>query len=74
VWAQSNHLDAVEIDAPEVAAEVCQAFHTLGIKVQAKNLGDWDRPEYWAKAIAAGADWIQTDLPEEVLAHASGTG
>jgi len=70
LWAQSNHLDAVEIDAPEVAAEACQAFHALGIKVQTKNLGDWDRPEYWAKAIAAGADWIQTDLPEEVLAHA----
>jgi glycerophosphoryl diester phosphodiesterase len=70
LWAQSNHLDAVEIDAPEVTTEVCRAFHALGIKVQTKSLGDWDRPEFWSKTIAAGADWIQTDLPEEVLAHA----
>ncbi len=70
LWAQSNHLDAVEIDAPEVTAGVCQAFHALGIKVQTKCLGDWDRPDYWAKATAARADWIQTDLPEEVLARA----
>ena len=70
LWAQSNHLDAVEIDAPEVTAAVCQAFHALGIKVQSKTLSDWDQPESWAKAIAAGADWVQTDLPEEVLAHA----
>jgi glycerophosphoryl diester phosphodiesterase len=70
VWAQSNHLDAVEIDAPEVSAEVCRAFHALGIKVQVKTLGEWDRAEFWTKAIAAGADWIQTDLPEELLAHA----
>ena len=60
----------MEIDAPEANAEVCQAFHALGIKVQTKNLGDWDRPEWWTKAIAAGADWLQTDLPEEVLATA----
>jgi glycerophosphoryl diester phosphodiesterase len=70
LWAQSNHLDAVEIDADAVTPDVCRAFHALGIKVQTKNLGDWDRPEFWAKAIAAGADWIQTDLPEELLAHA----
>jgi len=70
LWAQSNHLDAVEIDAPEVTPAFCQAFHTLGIKVQTKCLGDWDRPELWSKAIAARTDWIQTDLPEEVLAYA----
>jgi len=69
-WAQSNHLAAVEIDAPEVTAAISQSFHALGIKVQTKNLGEWDRPEFWDKAIAAGADWVQTDLPEEVLAHA----
>jgi glycerophosphoryl diester phosphodiesterase len=70
IWAQSNHLDAVEIDAPEVTASVCQSFHALGVKVQTKALGDWDRPEFWGNAIAAGTDWIQTDLPEEVLACA----
>jgi glycerophosphoryl diester phosphodiesterase len=69
-WAQSNHLDAVEIDAPDVTADVCRAFHSLDIKVQVKSLGDWDQTEFWAKAIAAGADSIQTDRPEELLAYA----
>ena len=70
LWALSNHLAAVEIDASEVTAAVCQAFHGLGVKVQTKNLGDWDRPDYWDKVIAAGTDWVQTDFPEEVVAHA----
>jgi glycerophosphoryl diester phosphodiesterase len=69
-WAQSNHLDAVEIDADTVTAENCRAFHSLGIKVETKNLGQWDNESFWARAMVAGADWIQTDLPEEVLASA----
>ena len=69
-WAQSNHLDAVEIDADAVTAEDCRAFHALGIKVEIKSLGAWDKGDFWLRAIAAGADWIQTDLPEEVLARA----
>ena len=69
-WVESNHLDAVEIDADQVTPEVCRTFHSLGIKVETKNLGEWDQPEFWAKAMSAGADWIQTDLPEELLAHA----
>jgi len=70
LWAQSNHLNAVEIDADSITSEICQAFHALGIKVETKNLGDWDCVQYWDRAMAAGADWIQTDLPEELLAHA----
>jgi len=69
-WALSNHLDAVEIDADAITPEITRAFHALGIKVQTKNLGDWDRLVFWNKAINAGADWMQTDLPEELLAHA----
>jgi glycerophosphoryl diester phosphodiesterase len=69
-WAQSNHLDAVEIDADAVTAENCRAFHALGIKVETKNLGQWDNETFWTSSIAAGADMIQTDLPEEVFAHA----
>ncbi len=68
-WARSNHLAAVEVDANAVTPEVCRAFHALGIKVETKNLGDWDCPAFWDRAITAGADWIQTDLPEELLAH-----
>jgi glycerophosphoryl diester phosphodiesterase len=28
-----------------------------------------DRPEVWDRVIGAGADWLQTDLPEEVIAR-----
>jgi glycerophosphoryl diester phosphodiesterase len=69
-WAATNGLDAVEIDAPEVTPALCQAFHRQGLKVEAKTLDQWDRPEFWSKALAAGVDWMQTDLPEELMAHA----
>lgn len=69
-WVEANKLAAVEIDADEITAEAARAFHELGVKVQVKALGPWDRPEFWDKSIAAGADWIQTDLPEELLARA----
>jgi glycerophosphoryl diester phosphodiesterase len=69
-WAATNGLDAVEIDAPEVTPALCQAFHRQGIKVEAKTLDPWDRPEFWSQALAAGADLMQTDLPEELMAHA----
>ena len=69
-WAVTNHLAAVEIDAPALTAPVRQAFAAAGVKVEAKVLGDWDRAEIWEQVMAAGADWLQTDLPEEVLAKA----
>ncbi len=69
-WVQTNSLAAVEINADEITPDVVKAFHGLGIKVETKNLDAWDRPDYWDQAMDAGADWIQTDLPEEVLARA----
>lgn len=55
---------AVEIDADEVTPELCKRFHTAGIKVQVKVLGEkWDNPVVWGKAIDSGADWLQTDDP-----------
>lgn len=69
-WAVTNGLEAVEVDAPDLTPTVAQAFRRAGIKVQAKVLGEWDQPEIWERVMAAGADWLQTDLPEEVLAHA----
>lgn len=68
-WLEAAGVAAVEIDADEVTAEVCRAFHEKGIKLQAKVLDEWDRPEVWDKAVAAGVDWLQTDLPEEIIAH-----
>jgi len=69
-YAVTNGLAAVEVDAPDLTQAVREGFSKAGIKVQAKVLGDWDRPETWERVIDAGADWLQTDLPEEVLAHA----
>lgn len=69
-WAVTNGLAAVEIDAPDLTPTIRESFRHAGIKVQAKVLGEWDTPDVWEKVMAAGADWLQTDLPEEVLAHA----
>jgi len=69
-WLTRLQPAAVEIDANEITPEICRAFHRKGIKVQAKTLGkEWDRPEVWDKVIAAGADWLQTDLAEEIIAR-----
>jgi glycerophosphoryl diester phosphodiesterase len=55
---------AVEIDADDVTAELCKAFHAKGIKVQAKVLGEkWDNPTVWGRMYDAGVDWLQTDDP-----------
>lgn len=69
-WAVSNQLAAVEVDAPEITARIVKMFHRAGIKVQAKVLGEWDNAAVWDRALAAGVDWLQTDLPEEIVAHA----
>jgi glycerophosphoryl diester phosphodiesterase len=59
---------AVEIDAPDVTAELCRRFHAAGIKVQAKVLGEnWDNPTMWKRVIDAGVDWLQTDDPAGIL-------
>jgi glycerophosphoryl diester phosphodiesterase len=69
-WVAELRPAAVEIDADDVTPEVCREFHKLGVKVQAKTLGEkWDRPAVWEPVIAAGVDWVQTDLPLEVLTH-----
>ena len=69
-WAAKYGFAAVEIDAPDLTKMVVQAFHQAGVKVQTKNLGEWDQPQWWDQVIDAGADWMQTDLPEELYAHA----
>jgi glycerophosphoryl diester phosphodiesterase len=70
-WLKKVRVHAVEIDAVDVTATACDKFHRSGIKVQAKALGDDDRPEVWDRVAAAGADWVQTDRAEEVLARQS---
>ena len=57
----------VEIDADDVTSGLCAAFHSRGIKVQAKVLGaKWDNKATWARVIDSGADWLQTDDPAGV--------
>jgi glycerophosphoryl diester phosphodiesterase len=69
-FAVTNGLAAVEVDAPDLTRETREAFTRAGIKVEAKVLGKWDEKGMWEPVMAAGADWLQTDLPEEVLGHA----
>jgi glycerophosphoryl diester phosphodiesterase len=68
-WVRSNNLAAVEMDAGDITPAAARAFHDLGVKVQANVLGEWDNQRTWDKATRAGADWVQTDLPEELVAH-----
>ncbi len=67
-WANSVKPEAVEIDVSDVTKDAVRAFHSRGIKVQAKSLGEKDdRPEVWRTASDAGVDWVQTDRAEEVV-------
>jgi glycerophosphoryl diester phosphodiesterase len=68
-WVQSLKPEAVEMDAPEITPLAVRSFHQLGIKVEAKTLGAWDKPELWDRVIGAGVDWLQTDLAEEILSR-----
>jgi glycerophosphoryl diester phosphodiesterase len=62
---------AVEIQAGDVTPAACRAFHDRSLKVLAIALKDNDRPEVWDRVIDAGADWVQTDRAEELLARES---
>ena len=68
-WLDELRPAVVEIDANETTAEICRQFHARGIKVQAKVLGQWDNPKFWDKVLADGVDYLQTDLPEEIVVH-----
>ena len=68
-WLDELRPAAVEIDADETTPEICREFHARGIKVQAKVLSEWDTPKFWDKVLADGVDYLQTDLPEEIIAH-----
>jgi glycerophosphoryl diester phosphodiesterase len=68
-WVDEVGPEVVEINADELTPEVARAFHDRGIIVQVKVLGHWDTPEVWNQVLDAGADWLQTDRPEELVAH-----
>ena len=68
-WVAKWRPEAVEINAGEITPDICARFHANGVRVQAKVLGEDDRPEVWDRMIAAGVDWLQTDRSEDILAH-----
>ncbi len=53
-WIEDVRPHAVEIDAADVTAAACGAFHRAGIKVQARIKGDDDRPEVWDRGCGRG--------------------
>ncbi|MBX9791158.1 MAG: glycerophosphodiester phosphodiesterase family protein [Pirellulales bacterium] len=67
-FVRQHQPTAVEIDAADVSTEACQEFHGVGVKVQAKTLGDDDRPDVWERVLSTGVDFLQTDRAEELLA------
>jgi hypothetical protein len=44
-------------------------LHAGGVQVRVRARGESDRSSCWDQAIAAGADYILTDVPEELIAH-----
>ncbi len=68
-WLDDLRPAAVEIGAGETTPAICREFHARGVKVQANVLGQWDQPKYWDKVLSDGVDFLQTDLPEEIIAH-----
>ncbi len=52
----------------EWTAELVEQAHALGVKVYVDNLGAWDNPDGFRKAMAMGVDGIQTDHPDQLLA------
>ncbi|HTI52161.1 MAG TPA: glycerophosphodiester phosphodiesterase family protein, partial [Planctomycetaceae bacterium] len=64
VWVREVDPTAVEMEAEEITVDWCRRFHERGIRVEANALGTpRDRPATWARVIAAGVDWLQTDDP-----------
>lgn len=66
-WVARLQPAAVEINADEVTQERCHRFQNLGVVVQAKVLGDDDRPEVWRRMLDAGVQWFQTDRPDALI-------
>ncbi|HEX30064.1 TPA: glycerophosphodiester phosphodiesterase family protein [Candidatus Poribacteria bacterium] len=73
-WLDDVQPNAVEINADVITPEICRAFHGREIYVQAKTLGEWDHPDIWDKMLRAKVDWIQTDMPEELITYGLKTG
>jgi glycerophosphoryl diester phosphodiesterase len=67
-WLDELRPAIVEIPADKVTVEICQRLHERGIQVEVSTLGELDQQAFWKRALECGANYVQTDLPEEFLA------
>ena len=76
-WKPADGLDAfvvlrpeaLAVDAGDVTPDLCRAFHSRGIKVQARTLGEDDRPGIWDRIIDIGSIGFRPISREEILAR-----
>jgi len=58
----------------EWTKELVYDAHALGVKVYVDNLGVYDNPNGFRKAIDMGVDGIQTDYPDQLIAFLAKNG
>lgn len=68
-WLEQLRPAVASIDAVAITSDVCRDFHSRGIKVLAVMRDANDGPAGWDQALAAGADYLETDVPEELIVH-----
>lgn len=60
---------AVDVSAATLDADLCGKLHDRGIKVRCRTVDQENTPSEWDKALAAGADYLLSETPEDVIAH-----
>lgn len=69
-WLAAVRPAVVEVEPAALTGELCSALHAHGVRVLALcTEPEWDRADRWAAASQAGADWIATGRPEELIAQ-----
>jgi len=59
----------VDFAIDQITPDICQRWHARGVRVRVRSLGAGDQSQLWDQAISAGADYLLTDVPEEVISH-----
>jgi len=60
---------AVDVGAETLDADLCGMLHDRGIKVRCRTVDQENTPAAWDRALAAGADYLLSETPEEVVAQ-----
>lgn len=66
---EKSQAAVVQLAANELSADSCRTLHEQGLRVQVAFRGSDDSPPGWERARAAGVDFLETDRPEELVAH-----